>query len=207
MLIDILIYSLLGYLSGSVLYSNIYGQMSGIGDLSINSRDHDPGTRNAFINGGKWVGFLTLASDFLKAFVPVFLFRMNCWHATYSIGLSLVMAAPVLGNCFSIFHHFKGTKSPAAAIGVICALLPYWQPLAILAVLYVLFSSVLVIQPYLYQEIAVYAVFMLLCMFLQGALYMNFGCVAAAAIICTKCALSQEEREAFSMEPGWKRQS
>ena len=77
MLTDVVLYTLIGYLSGSVLYSLLYVKMFKLSDIRINSRDHNPGVANAFKNGGFACGTFTLVGDFFKVVpsgLPLFAF-------------------------------------------------------------------------------------------------------------------------------------
>ena len=67
----------LGYLSGSVLYARIFARLFRKEDMLEGSRDHNPGTANAFMYGGFWCGFLTLICDLGKGFLPVYLFILH----------------------------------------------------------------------------------------------------------------------------------
>ena len=65
---------LLGYLSGSILYARVFARLFGKEDIIVNSKDHNPGTANAFMYGGFWCGLLTLICDIAKGCVPVYAF-------------------------------------------------------------------------------------------------------------------------------------
>ena len=60
MMVRALLFILLGYLSGSVLYAKIWGKLLCGTDITKGSTDGNPGTANAFIQGGFWCGVLTL---------------------------------------------------------------------------------------------------------------------------------------------------
>jgi glycerol-3-phosphate acyltransferase PlsY len=205
MFVQILIYSLLAYLSGSVAYCHVYSFLFHSDDVTINSRDHTPGFYNAFKNGGKACGLFTLTCDILKAFLPVYLYTKMCWFAYDNIGIVLVMAAPVLGDCFPVFHPRKGGKGFATAFGVLLAILPYWQPLFVAIVLYYIFSYILVISSMYYRWVTILTLFLILCMFMSGNPYLSCGCVAAAFIMDTRMILSPEEKGVFSLHPIWKK--
>ena len=67
-----LIYICLGYLSGSILYARIFAGLFHRENMFEQSRDHNPGTANAFMYGGFWCGLLTLVFDVLKGFFPIY---------------------------------------------------------------------------------------------------------------------------------------
>ena len=50
------IYALIGYLSGSVLYAEVFCGIFGRKNAIEQSRDANPGTANAFLYGGFWCG-------------------------------------------------------------------------------------------------------------------------------------------------------
>ena len=68
------LYILLGYLSGSVLYARIAAKVFHKPQLLQCSPDQNPGAANAFQYGGFWCGVFTLSGDLLKGFLPVFLY-------------------------------------------------------------------------------------------------------------------------------------
>ena len=72
--ITYIFFLLIGYLSGSVLYARIFGYLFKHKDITQNTKDNNPGTANAFINGGFFCGICTLVCDLLKGFVPVFIY-------------------------------------------------------------------------------------------------------------------------------------
>lgn len=113
------VYCLLAYLSGSVLYAVVLGMPFGT-DPRKNGADGNPGAANAFRAGGVVLGTPVLLLDFLKGFGPVFLFfeRAGSWQALLAI-------APVLGHIFPVFYRFRGGKGIATTFGVWGAL-TYW---------------------------------------------------------------------------------
>ena len=132
---------ILGYLSGSVLYARVFSHVFRKEGMLEQSRDGNPGTANAFLYGGFWCGFLTLLGDLLKGFLPVFLF----WHADMPEGPrlfwnGLVIAAPVIGHAFPLFYGGRGGKGIAVTFGCLLGLLPLWRPVAALAVFFLFFS-------------------------------------------------------------------
>ena len=114
------IYALIGYLSGSVLYAEVFCGIFGRKNAIEQSRDANPGTANAFLYGGFWCGICTLIFDMAKGFVPVYAYvHMTQMNLAESNGLALVLAAPVAGHIFPVWRHFKGGKGIAATAGII----------------------------------------------------------------------------------------
>ena len=62
------IYALIGYLSGSVLYAEVFCGIFGRKNAIEQSRDANPGTANAFLYGGFWCGICTLIFDMAKGY-------------------------------------------------------------------------------------------------------------------------------------------
>ena len=54
-----------------------------------------------------------------------------------------VMAAPVLGHAYSVYHRGRGGKAIAVSFGVLLGLVPagIWRPLAMLVLFYLLFFT------------------------------------------------------------------
>ena len=52
----IILFAALGYLSGSILYADVFGRIWGKKDLYRESSDQNPGTVNAYKYGGFWCG-------------------------------------------------------------------------------------------------------------------------------------------------------
>lgn len=147
-----LCFILLGYLSGSVLFARVWGKTVAGTDITQDAPDQNPGTANAFRNGGFLCGLLTLVCDLLKGFVPVFLYlRTGSGPA-----LGFVMAAPVLGHVFPVFARFRGGKGIATTFGCLLALLPNGLPLIYMVLFFLFFSLVLRISPNYYRTIAAY---------------------------------------------------
>ena len=73
-----LLYLLFGYLSGCVLYAEVFSRVFHK-EIASAAKDKNPGAANAFVHGGFWCGVLTLAGDMLKGMVPVALYmRSGC---------------------------------------------------------------------------------------------------------------------------------
>ena len=133
-----LCFILLDYLLGSVLFARVWGKVVAGKDITQDAPDQNPGTTNAFRNGGVLCGLLTLVCDLLKGFVPVFLYlRTGSGPA-----LGFVMAAPVLGHVFPVFAHFRGGTGIATTFGCLLALPPHGPPLTPMALFSLVYSLV-----------------------------------------------------------------
>lgn len=81
----------------------------------------NPGTTNVLRTGNKKAAALTLLFDILKGVIAVVIGR---WLEPSNLGASLVAFAAVTGHIFPIYHHFKGGKGVATALGTLLALSP-----------------------------------------------------------------------------------
>lgn len=157
-------YILGGYVLGSILFAPLIVRKLRRIDLYAVSTDGNPGTANAYMQGGFWCGTLSLICDMGKGFLPVFLYLQQASEQQYL--LVPVMLAPVLGHAYSLFHQFQGGKCIAVSFGVLIGLFPDLRVALILAFFYILFSF-LRIQPHSRRTFAafvaasIYAVLMI----------------------------------------------
>lgn len=136
-----------GVLCGSILFSRYLPRLIKKVDIVEISDDHNPGTANAMKHAGIPVGILCLLGDLFKGVLPI--------HIALRLGLesgslfSLIIAAPVLGHAYSLFHRGRGGKAIAVSFGVLIGLLPiHTEPLYALCVIYLFFSLVVRIRPH-----------------------------------------------------------
>lgn len=137
-----------GILCGSLLFSRYLPRKLKHVDVEALSQDHNPGTANAMKYAGVKVGILCLLGDIFKGTIPV--------HMAVHMGLltgslfPLIMAAPVFGHAYSLYHRGKGGKAIAVSFGVMIGLLPiHSELLVMLCALYLFFSLVVVIRPHI----------------------------------------------------------
>jgi len=111
----IAIWTLIGFLLGSIPFSVIVGRL--VADVDIRQYgDHNPGATNVLRATG-W-GWFALAGllDYLKGAVPVgipwFFLDIHGW------GIVPIALAPLLGHAFSPWLRFRGGKAVAATFGV-----------------------------------------------------------------------------------------
>ena len=145
MLLSQLGFVLIGFLSGSVLFSYHSPMWLKHIDVVKESKDHNPGTSNAFKYAGVNIGILCLLADLAKSFLPVF-YSVHCLGFPYAL-LPLVMAAPVAGHAFSPWYGFHGGKAIAASFGALLGLVPHTGAVLVLAFWYILFSTLIAIHP------------------------------------------------------------
>lgn len=178
---------LFGYFLGGVLFSwHIPKLLKGI-DVCQASGDHNPGAANVFMFAGRQVGFLCLFCDLMKGFIPV-MFALKMLNIG-NILFAAVIAAPVLGHATAPFYRMSGGKSIAVSFGVYLALLPVTYVVAVLAVLYIFFSTAVKIRPVRVRSILVFAltgVFSACLCAHQGLYAVGLGCVAVSAVVIVK---------------------
>lgn len=136
-----------GILCGSILFSRYLPKLLKKVDIMELSDDHNPGTANAMQHAGIPVGILCLLGDIFKGAIPV--------HMALRLGLesgclfSLIIAAPVLGHAYSLFHRGRGGKAIAVSFGVLIGLMPiHTEPIFALCSIYLFFSLVVRIRPH-----------------------------------------------------------
>lgn len=199
-----LLFALLGYLSGSVLYARVYAALCGVQDASLSGEDHNPGAANAFQYGGFRYGLFVLVGDIFKALIPVALYFHLVDFAPEDPWLGLVIAAPVIGHIFPIFWHFHGGKGIAATFGSLLGIFPVWQPAILLAVLFITFVVIIKIRPNYYMTMVVYTLFLVGSFFIQVPLNVISGMVLISCTVLLRLALSKEERPVMEVIPVWK---
>ena len=173
-----------GYLSGSVLYAYLLPKHLCHIDITAGSSDQNPGTANAFTYAGIPVGTAVLLLELSKAFFPVFCAAR--FLDTQNPLFGLVLAAPVAGHAFPLWFSGKGGKSIAASFGALLGLLPQWRPVVILAVLYIVFSAVILIKPHFFRSVVTFLLFSLACVFLLPNRAYLLGCALLSAIVISK---------------------
>ena len=196
-------YVLLGYLYGSLLWANFFGNLLAGEDVAADSPDGNPGAFNAFRYGGFWCGCLTLCFDVCKGFLPV---RLFCRSAALmpSIGLALVLAAPVIGHTHSVFHGFRGGKGIAVSFGCLLVLAPELKPLLVLAAVFILFSTVIEVSPHYYRTLATYIAAIPVMFLAVRSWAVRGGFLLIAQTIISKLLGSKEEKDKLEVKVGWK---
>jgi len=196
------LFALLGYLSGSVLYANLFGTVFIGTDLYKNSPDGNPGAANAYQYGGVWCGTLTLACDLLKGFLPVFLY-LRLMPDLSDKALALVLAAPVAGHIFPVFSKFHGGKGISTTFGCLLGLFPYGLPFALFAAAFIFLSVGLRISPHYYRTIAAYLATAAGLILLHAAPAVKLGFLLITGAVCLRMYLSKEEKEKFEVKLLW----
>lgn len=160
---DIFLWCLLifgGFFNGSIMFSRLLPLLLTGKDVSAESDDRNPGAANAFTACGVAIGLLCLLLDMLKGFLPVLLGRM--FLNTNDLLFALVIVAPVLGHAIAPLNRFHGGKCIATSFGVTIALMPGCLAAPILALLYILFSTLIRVRPHRRRSIVTFGLFALL---------------------------------------------
>lgn len=203
MLYDIL-FVCAGYLSGSVLFAEVFSRLFGKNENLHSSKDNNPGTANSFMQCGFWCGTLTLLGDVLKGFLPVFLyFLLGGNFRDFTLIKPLIFAAPVLGHVLPLFFRFKGGKGIAVTFGCLFGILPMWEPLAVFALSYIFLSVILRISPHRYRTIIAYILSAVLMIVMRYNSIVIYGFVIAAAIVILKHIFSKELSSKFKVNFLW----
>ena len=200
-MLNILLFSLLGYLSGSVLFANIAASLYKK-EILICSRDNNPGTANAFMYGGFLCGLTTLAGDILKGFLPVSLYLRSV-NGAYKPGLFIVLAAPVIGHILPLFFHFRGGKGIAATFGSLLGIFPDIKPVLSLAFSFIFFSLVIRVTSHFYRTIVAYISAMVIMLIIHIPLPVVSGYFIILAAVILKLINSNEEKERFGIQLLW----
>lgn len=197
------LYALIGYLSGSLLFARYSGILLGKKRITDQSDDGNPGTFNAFAHGGFWCGVFTLIGDCLKGFLPVWCY----FHAdapSDTLAVALVLAAPVVGHLYPVFHRFRGGKGVAVTFGVLLGLLPRIAPVLVLAIVFILTSTVIRISPHYHRTWITYIVTALILLFVVRDGAIRLGFVLITVVIVGKLMKSREREKKLKVNVVWR---
>lgn len=184
-----------GYLSGSVLYAELFTNIICKKSLFEVSKNGNPGTANAFIYGNKACGILAVIGDLLKGIIPVMIYVRLFGIA--SPVLAIIMSAPVIGHGYSCFYHMRGGMCIATSFGVFIGLLPIWEPLAGLIIFYL----TLLMIPGIHNSIRTIIAFigtavciLVLCIFQPGKIFIFLGALLITINVVIKMRLDLRKR-------------
>ena len=121
-MLDILFWTLVGFLLGAVPFSLLMGKLLAKKDIRTVG-DGNPGGTNAIKAGGLKAGIPSIILDIGKGFLPVFLAQK---YGLSSWALIPVCLAPILGHAFSPFLRFRGGKALGPTGGVWVGLVGLW---------------------------------------------------------------------------------
>lgn len=194
---DYLFWILLGYFSGSVLYAYWIPKWFYHMDIRKVSDDGNPGTFNVFQHCGIRAGILVLLLDMGKAFLPIHMAMQGLDQKEWAF--ALVLAAPVIGHAFPLWHHLKGGKSIASSFGAMLGIYPNLVPAFLLAVCYIIFSVIVVINPHLFRSVVTFLVWNMGCWRIYGSGALTLGCFLISVVVIAK-HLGKFQGEKFSLE-------
>lgn len=118
-------------------------------------------------------------------------------------GERLHISAPVLGHVFSLFYRLRGGKGIATTFGCLSGLLPYWQPVAVLAGFFVFFSLVLRITPHFHRTLMAYFAALISMAFIISPPALTVGFAIITAAVSIRMFASTEEREKMKVKLLW----
>ena len=198
-----LLFSLIGYLCGSILFANLFSKVFRKENILEQSKDHNPGAANAYHYGGFWCGTCTLCGDLLKGFIPIFLFTLFIPIHEMNIKYAIVLASPVIGHAFPIFNRLKGGKGIAVTFGCLLGLLPYALPVLLFASVFIFFSVLIKISPHFYRTIFAYIATLIFLGLMKTEIVICVGFFIITLIVCLRLHLSKEEREKLKVRFAW----
>lgn len=139
----IIICLLSGYAFGCVSTAYVVGKINHVDIRKYGSGN--AGTTNALRTLGWKAGAITFLGDFLKAVIPIIVFRNIIFKdVEYNQLLALYMGLGiVLGHCYPFWLGFKGGKGIAVTAGVMAAFDPLLIPFFI-----VIFVAVVILTKY-----------------------------------------------------------
>ena len=179
-----MVYILLGFFSGSVLYSDLLPRWICKIDVTKDHEDHNPGAANAIQSAGMGIGLLCLALDIGKGVLPVFLALQRI--PPFEWTMALVLLAPVAGHAFSPFRHFQGGKAIAVSFGVFIGLLPAFPVVFDLAFWFLLFSLGIALYPHKLRVVVSFGLFALTVAFFVPIVSLRIGCVLVSFVVIGK---------------------
>jgi glycerol-3-phosphate acyltransferase PlsY len=125
----IAVFTLVGYLLGSIPFSVWLGRISTGKDIRNSHPDGNPGAANAWRAGGWKLGAAVLVLDFLKGALPVALCHYQLGFSGWQ--LLPIALAPIAGHAFSLFLGGRGGKALAVTFGVWTGLTAFAGPLVL----------------------------------------------------------------------------
>lgn len=183
---DYLFWSVLGYLSGSVMYAYWISRIFGKKDIILLSKDHNPGVANTFMLSGVPLGILALVCELLKGALPVYAAARYLDVARPAF--AAVICAPVIGHAFPVPFpkEIRGGKAIAVSFGCLIGLYPELRPLEYLVLFYLFFSLVLKVSPHLYRSIVTFFCLALMVWLNVPEISVRIGCTVIASVTVFK---------------------
>ena len=114
--LEITLISLISYLFGSIPFGLILTKIF-IGKDIRNIGSGNIGATNVLRSGNKFVGYLTLILDILKAVIPILFIKFYFNDQLYLASLSVF-----IGHVFPVWLKFRGGKGVATYVGILFCL-------------------------------------------------------------------------------------
>tara|TARA_A100000164_G_scaffold35179_1_gene26985 strand:+ start:604 stop:1191 length:588 start_codon:yes stop_codon:yes gene_type:complete len=114
--LEIILIILISYLFGSIPFGLILTKIF-IGKDIRNIGSGNIGATNVLRSGNKFVGYLTLILDILKAVIPILFIKFY-----YSDQLYLASLSVFIGHVFPVWLKFRGGKGVATYVGILFCL-------------------------------------------------------------------------------------
>ena len=188
-----IIMTVIGFLSGSVMYSYIIPRLFKKVDVRSAARDKNPGGANAIAATGVFIGVTCTALDILKAFVPVFL--SAAYMGVSGLFLLPVMIAPVLGHAFSPFLWFKGGKALSVSFGTLLGIFWVSKAIVLLIIILLIFKFLVVVTPDSSLIVASFVICAMAVLFLEPLIAVKAGMIVISAVVCLKHLLNPNGAE------------
>ncbi len=196
-----ILFILLGYLFGSVLFARVFCILFKKQDLTQNADDHNPGTANAYIYGGFACGTSTLICDILKRlYSRFFLYLSNPMGSLFPVCFGSACHGT---RFFSAFNRFGGGKGIAVTFGCLLALIPCWQPVITLALFFIFYSVILKISPNFYRTVVTYVSVNIALPFILGDLQIILGFMLITVVVGIRMFKSSEQKNEFKVGLLW----
>lgn len=186
------IFTIIGFLSGSILYAYWLPLIICRRDVYEAGRDGNPGTANAYQTCGFFIGTAVLIMELLKGCLPVYLAAKHTDIS--SLFFVPVMTAPVFGHAAPFFDTKKGGKAIAVSFGVLLGLFPEMKPLLFLAATYIVFSLIIVIRPHLFRSVFTFLVFFVLTYLFTNITSIKAACAIISFIVIAKHMKNYQEQ-------------
>ena len=190
-IVKCILFTLIGFLSGSVMFSYFLPKRLKNIDVREASPDRNPGGINAMRSAGTGIGLLCIALDVLKGFAPVY-------AAVAFAGISgplliPVMAAPVFGHAFSPFLNFDGGKAVSVTFGALLGVWPVSRAVVFLIFFTLLFKFVAVIRPDSSCICTSMCISCLAVLFFEPYAYIKVAFLTACAVVVFRVARRPDE--------------
>ena len=183
-MIQYLLFTVAGFLSGSILYSYMIAKYFCRIDITEVSDDKNPGAANVIKHAGVKYGIPAIILDVLKGFIPIYLASKHL--DIESLYFIPVLAAPVLGHATAPLFNWHGGKAIASSFGCLLGLMPNSYIVLVLAMLLFFFTFFVIIRPNSLRCIVSYAIFTMYCLRYCPIPGIRYGSILISIIVIVK---------------------